>query len=144
MNEPALSPHHRMLFSALAEALVPAGGAYPSATDADVAGAGLEIVLRARQDLVAPLVAVLDRAEDSAPLDFVRELEADNPAAFSVLTLVTAAGYFAQPNVRTAFSFFGNEANYTHSAEDDETLMELLQPVWDRGPCYRSVAAEDE
>jgi hypothetical protein len=49
----------RATFAALADVLVPAAEGMPAASAVDIAGAGLDRVLRARPDLEAPLSRIL-------------------------------------------------------------------------------------
>jgi len=49
----------RAAFAALADVLVPAAEGMPAASEVDIAGVGLDRVLRARPDLEAPLARVL-------------------------------------------------------------------------------------
>ncbi len=98
--------------AALADALIPAAAALPSAGEAGVADRLLDQVLAARPDLAAGLHRALVPSP-AAPAARLAELAADRPA-LDALELVVAGGYYLNPAVRLAIGYPGQEARTLH------------------------------
>jgi len=126
------------LLAALADALIPAEGVMPSASQAGVPGPGLEAVLRSRPDLADPLAAVLRSARDQDAATFVVRLRTDDPPSFAVLSTAVAGGYLQDRRVQELLGYSGREAaplDEPDATEDFE--RELLAPVRAAGRRYR-------
>jgi hypothetical protein len=126
----------RHLLAALADVLIPAAESMPSASQADVAGRGLDQVLTARPDLAAGLRDVLGKASGREPAQFVADLRANDAAAFGVLAEIVPGAYFMNPEVRQAIGYTGQGPRPIDPRPD---YMEdgLLESVIRRGPIYR-------
>jgi hypothetical protein len=126
----------RTLFAALANQLIPASDGMPSASQAGVAVEWLDVVLRARPDLVEGLRNVLDRAAGRAPADVVADLMAHDRRTFSILAELVPGAYFLNPDVRRAIGYEGQTAQAIDPRPDylDEGLLDA---VISRGPIYR-------
>jgi len=131
-----LTPAERQLFSSLADLLIPAGNGFPSASEAGVANAGLDQLLGVRPDLLDPLKSLLLRAKDRPAIEFLRDLQTNDPATFSVLAESVPGAYFLNAEVRVKLKYNGQSARAIDPREDylDDGL---LQSVIDRGPIYR-------
>jgi hypothetical protein len=131
-----LTATERQLFAAIADVLIPAGSGFPSASDAGVANEGLDQLLAVRPDLLDPLKSLLPRAKDRSPSEFLHELQANDPTAFSVLAEAVPGAYFLNPDVRAKLKYDGQSSRPIDPREDylDDGL---LQSVIDRGPIYR-------
>ena len=131
-----LSSAERQLLAALADLLIPAGEDFLSASEAGVADRGLDQLLAVRPDLFEPLKSLLRRGEERSPTEFLTELQANDPAAFSVLAELVPGAYFLNPDVRAKLKYAGQSARAIDPRED---YLEdrLLQSVIDRGPVYR-------
>ena len=88
----SFDPAQRAVLAGLADVLIPAGDGMPSASAADVAGQGLNLVLAAVPSLGASLADVLARAKGREPAEVVAYLARTDPAAYGVLTEVVTAG----------------------------------------------------
>jgi hypothetical protein len=132
----SISNDDREVLAGLADVLIPAGDQSLSASQAGVAGPGLDQVLAARPDLAAGLQRLLALARDHAPEVVVARLKTDDPAAFGVLAEVTAGAYFMNPAVREAIGYRGQAP---HAIDPRVDYMEdgLLESVIRRGPIYR-------
>lgn len=131
----------RELLAALADLLIPAGEGFPSASEAGVAGQGLDQVLSVRPDLTTGLKELLASAAGQSPAEFLSNLPAKYPPAFALLTELVPAAYFLNPEVRARLNYHGQTARAIDSRAD--YLEEgLLQSVIDRGPIYRPTRGE--
>lgn len=126
----------RALFARLADVLIPAGNGQPSASEAGVAGDGLDQVLLARPDLVGRLKDLLTRAAGQDPAVFVAELRASDPMMFGTLAEIVPAAYFMNPNVQKAIGYTG-QGPKTMDPYPDYMEYGLLESVIKRGPIYR-------
>ena len=131
-----LTSAERQLFAALADLLIPAGGGFPSASEAGVANQGLDQLLAVRPDLLNPLKSLLLRAKDRSPAQFLRELQTSDQGAFGVLAEAVPGAYFLDPDVRAKLKYTGQSARPIDPRQDylDDGL---LQSVIDRGRIYR-------
>jgi hypothetical protein len=129
-------PAQRAVLAGLADVLIPAGDAMPSASAGAVADEGLDQVLAAVPGLGAPLADVLAKARGRAPAEVVASLARTDPAAYGVLTEVVTAAYFMNPDVRKAVGYTGQGPTPLDPRVD---YMEdgLLESVIKRGPIYR-------
>src|SRR5439155_16757566 len=77
--------NERAVLAGLADILIPAGEGFPSASEAGVAGEGLDRVLLFRSDLAEGLNRLLACARGRAASDVVADLQRNDPALFGVL-----------------------------------------------------------
>lgn len=126
----------REALAGLADILIPAGEDMPSASQADVAGSGLDMVLAARPDLADALNDILDKSRDREPAEVVADLQANHETAFGVLTEIVPGAYFMNAVVRQAIGYAGQGPQPIDPRPD---YMEdgLLESVIRRGPVYR-------
>lgn len=130
---------HRGTLADLADVLVPAAEGMPAASEAGVAGAGLDQVLAARPDLRATLEGLLAGAAGADPRAEVNRLAAEAPDAFATLALVVTGGYYLDPEVRRRIGYPGQVPNPAAPGEAEHDLRGgLLDPVLARGPLYRA------
>jgi hypothetical protein len=123
----------RETLAGLADVLIPAADAMPSASEAGATGTLLDEVLRVRGDLEEPLANLTAAAAGKDPVAEVARLEAGEPELFEALTTAIAGGYFMSEDVRERLGYPGQQAL---ELEDDHDPA-LLQPVIDRGTIYR-------
>jgi hypothetical protein len=130
------SPPERERLARLADVLIPAVDQYASASQADVGGRGLDLVLAARPDMAAALASVLQLAQDDAADDAVARLRLNDSASFGVLAEFAAAAYFLNPDVLRAIGYGGQNA---HPIDPHPDYLDegLLESVIQRGPIYR-------
>src|SRR5262245_41526360 len=139
--------NERSVLAGLANVLIPAGEGFPSASEADVAGEGLNQVLSFRPDLAAGLKELLVSARGRPPAEVVTELHQADPAGFDLPAELVPAGfdilaelvpgaYFLNPQVRERLGYHG-QGPRPFDPRPDYLDDDLLQSVIDRGPIYR-------
>jgi len=126
----------RAVLAGLADVLIPAGDGFPSASEAGVAGEGLDLVLAARPDLAEGVERLIALARGSDPAAAVAGFQASDPAAFAVLAEVIPGAYFMNAGVRAALGYDGQAPRPIDPAPDPEAER-LLVSVIARGPIYR-------
>jgi hypothetical protein len=131
----------RAVLADLADILIPAGDGFPSASEAGVAGEGLDLVLAARPDLAEGVERLIVAARGRDPALVVAGLQASDPAGFGVLAEVIPGAYFMNPRVRAALGYDGQTPRPIDPAPDPEAES-LLASVIARGPIYRPTPGE--
>ena len=133
----SLDAAERATLSAIADRLIPAAQAMPSA--ADVLGDDrLRFVLNARPDLIEPLRAALRRELGDDVQARLDALGRDEPSTLGVLQLVIVAGYYTDRRVREQIGYPGQMALELRSWEVPVYLEEgLIDAVLARGPVWR-------
>src|SRR5262245_20093365 len=126
----------RQRLAELADVLIPAAGGHLSASQADVAGRGLDQVLTTCPEMADGLRDLLSKAAVGDAAAAVANLRTSHPAAFGVLAEFSAGAYFLHPAVREAIDYAGQTARAIDPAPD---YLEngLLDSVIKRGPIYR-------
>lgn len=126
----------RQRFAAIADLLIPAAHDMPSA--AEVVGEDrLRFVLRARPDLVEPLVAALRPELGDDPQARLDAL-GDEAAHLAALQLAIVGGYYTDRRVRQLIGYPGQMAIEVRSWEIPPYLEEgLIDAVLARGAVWR-------
>jgi hypothetical protein len=137
----SLRQAERELLARLADVLIPAADGMPSASEAGVAGPGLDAVLSSRPDLRDGLHELLRLADGQAPLPAVASLRSADPALFGLLGEIVAGAYFMNPQVRKAIQYDGQTPRPI-DPEPDYLQDGLLESVIGRGPIYRPTPVE--
>jgi len=120
---------NRERLAELADALIPAEGGMPSASEAGAVGEWLDVVLAARPEFAPPLEGLSTSTEPLATLP-----ERD-PAGWSVLTAAVVAAYYMNPDVCAGVGYAGQRAiPFDPDAPD---YVDLLESVKGRGAVYR-------
>lgn len=127
----------RRVLGAVADRLIPAAHGMPSA--AQVLGDDrLRFVLRARPDLVEPLVAALRPELGADPQGRLDALGRDEPTNLAALQLVIVGGYYTDREVRQLIGYPGQMAIEVRSWELPPYIEEgLIDGVLARGPMWR-------
>ena len=118
----------------LADVLIPAGDSQPSASDADVGGKGLDLVLATCPETSTALRNLLSKTAGLSPVEAVAHLQSKDAAAFGVLAEFAAGAYFMNPLVREEIGYGGQTARAIDPTPD---YLDLLDAVVKRGPIYR-------
>lgn len=126
----------RKRLAELADVLIPAAGDHLSASEAEVAGSGLDQWLSKCPEMAKGLSQLLSKAADDDAMTAVTRLRQNDATAFGVLAEFAAGAYFLNQAVRTALGYAGQTANPIDPAPDylDDGLLES---VIRRGPIYR-------
>lgn len=133
----ALDKGRRAAFTAVAGHLIPAAHGMPSAGDV-VGDARLRFVLRARPDLVEPLVEALRSELGRDPAARLTALERDEPDHHAALLLVVVGGYYTDKGVRDLLGYPGQEARPVIAGQYPAFLAEgLTDQVLAHGPIWR-------
>jgi hypothetical protein len=128
----------RSWLAQVADLLIPAAGEMPAASEMDVAGRQLDVVLAARPDLTRLLQRGWNATADSDPAESVRLLPELDPEAYDAVRTVVAGGYYIHPRVRRLLRYTGQEPRTVRVDTVPEYLEEgLLERVMERGPIFR-------
>ena len=127
----------RATLATLADVLIPAGDDLPCASEAGVAGEGLDQALSFRPDLADGLKGLIVAARGRLASEFVAELQRNDPAGFALLAEFVPGAYFLNPRVREKLGYGGQSARPI-DPHPDYLDDGLLQSVIDRGPIYRA------
>ncbi|MFE7423362.1 hypothetical protein [Rhodococcus sp. NPDC057529] len=128
----------------ICDLLIPAGSAcgreMPSASAMGVAKGQLDIVARARPDLMRHLVRAATLTEGMSPESALEELNASDPVAYQSVCLVVAGGYYTHSTVRSLLGYTGQEPKPVRVDQLPEYIEEgLLERVIERGGRFRHV-----
>lgn len=137
---PELTDELRASLARVADILIPPSDLMPAASEAGVAGDLLDLTVSVRPDLWSRVVALLADCDVQSPQTLVQDLRTDNPRAFDALCELVAGAYFMSDRVRDLIDYRGPEAS--ESLMDIGEFLELIEPVIDRGPCYREIPEE--
>lgn len=128
----------RQWLADVADVLIPAGDGMPAASEMDVAGKQLDVVLGARPDLAHLLLRAWGIAGDTPADEAAGLLQELDPAAYDAVRLIVAGGYYIHPRVRRLLRYTGQEPRTVRVDQAPEYLEEgLLERVMERGPVYR-------
>jgi len=132
--------NERAVLAALADVLIPAAEGFPAASQAGVAGGGLDAVLSFRPDLAEGLKSLLASSRGRPAAEVVADLKEEDPASFGLLAEIVPGAYFLNPQVRALLGYAGQVPRPIdpHPEHLDDGL---LQSVLDRGPVYRPTPA---
>ena len=126
----------REVLGLLADVLIPASEGFPSASQAGVADEHLDAVLKVRPDLVEGLLKILKEAKCRNPIEFIKELQAQDEEAYGILSELVPGAYFLNEQVRASLKYDGQSPR-PFDPRPDYLEDNLLQSVIDRGPVYR-------
>lgn len=141
----SLSGAQRRTLGRLADELIPRSDAMPSATDVNIGGELIDLVLGSRDDLAKDLERLLDDAEHENPTATLRRLASGDRNGLHMLRLVVAGGYLMSPRVGRLIGYAGQQPKqvdpYSYVALVDSGL---LDPVVARGPIFRPTPNQSE
>lgn len=143
-NDPiaSLGPRRLVALADVAALLIPEAHGMPSAA-AVVTDAQLRFVLRARPDLLEPLLRALSDELGDDPQARVDALADHDAEALAALQMAVVAGYYTDTGVRDRLGYPGQVAKPVNAFEYPEYLDEgLLDGVISRGPIWRDPNAD--
>ena len=141
--QPALTPGQLATLLRVADQLLPGRpGVDPAPSAVPDIESLVNVAVRARAesaDVLLETVDVLGRIDDADALDHaLRRLDAEQPAAFQLLSAVVVGAYLLSPEVRDLIGYPGQGP---HPAPVDQAAEELSDGILDaviaRGPIYR-------
>lgn len=125
---------------AFADALIPAAHGMPAASEVGVADAQLDKVLRARPDLLEPMVAALAHADPGDLDGSLARMQAATPEGHDALVTAVAGGYYTNRDVRKRLGYDGQQPIEVRPEIIPNYVEEgLIDPVLERGPIYRRI-----
>ncbi len=136
MSAAGLTAARRRMLARLADVLVATAGDMPAASAAGVAGDLMDRCLDAAPVLAAPLIVLLDEAPEDDPGTFVRQLAADRPDDFAVLSTAVVGAYYLSAEVRELIGYPGQEPSPLPVTGEPDYL-DMLERVFERHPGYR-------
>lgn len=125
-----LNDEQRELYTALAEALIPASDVMPSATEVGVADELIDQALGYRPDLAADFDAAVIACAGVEPELALDRLAERDPVRFKVLTLLSAGAYLLSPLVQAALDY---NPPPRPVGDDTDTYVDMLADVVERG-----------
>jgi hypothetical protein len=137
MNAEPLSLSERSILATLADTLIPPAPGCLSASEAGIAGEGLEQALSYAPSLGDMLRRVIGTVGNAAPQAALSSLKESDAAAYDIFCETIAAIYFLSPEVRTAVGFPGRDPK--PARVDVSDFEELLMPVLEAGFAPRAV-----
>jgi hypothetical protein len=133
-----LNAQQRARLHAVADILVPAEGATPSASTTPGFDAWLDRALDARSEVVTELASILDGLDSEDLEQALRRMDRERPDNLRLLAQVAAGAYFMMPSTLENVGYPGQHrapAGLTEAADELETG--ILDSVIGRGPIWR-------
>jgi hypothetical protein len=134
-----ISDELRERLAAIAQGLIPAAEGMPAASEIDISGRQLDLVLRSRPDLIHDLLRAVSQVEEVGdPISWMDRLRKDDPPAHEALAVAIVAGYYMHPEVKSRLGYPGQVSQEVNAGAFPEYVSEgLLERVVERGPIYR-------
>ena len=130
-----------MRLGKIADDLIPAAEGMPAATEVDVPGKQLDLVLRTLPDLAPQLEGALSWDEPpESGVQWIRRLQADDPAAYFAVAVAIVGGYYTHPEVKRRLDYSGQVGQEVLIGYPEYVEEGLLDSVLERGPIYRDVS----
>ena len=101
-----LSESDRAVYAGLADAMLPAYGDFPRASEAGVP-AKLDDILGWRPDLAADLLRGVAAARNAVPVDAMAKLEREDSAAYNAIRFAVLGAYYLDAAVMKALRYGG-------------------------------------
>ena len=129
----------------LADALIPAAHGMPAASEVGVADGQLDKVLRARPDLLEPMVQALAHADPQDVEGSLARIQASDPLGHDALLMAIVGGYYTHPEVRRRLAYDGQQPVEVRPEIIPNYVEEgLIDPVLERGPIYRAIPEQEQ
>jgi len=133
-----ISDDVRRRLSTIADDLIPAAEGMPAASEVDVGGGQLDLVLQWLPDLAPHLVRALSWSEiPESGIEWARRLKEQDADAYAALTVVIVGAYYTHPEVRRLLGYPGQLAKPVFIGYPEYATEGLLDAVLDRGSIYR-------
>jgi hypothetical protein len=130
----------------VADALIPASGPNPKASDAEQYVSFLQLALAARADVFDGVLAAatkLTGVPDGELLGALRQMWSEDKSSFDPLSAVVAGAYFMTPQVMELIGYPGQHRDPAPlDLAANEIGSGIMDPVLERGSIYVSAAGE--
>ena len=136
MSGVGLTGSQRAVLARLADVLIAEGRGMPAASAVGVSDELIDRCLEAAPVLGAPLGALLDEFADDPPGESVRQLAADRPDDFAVLSTAVVGAYYLSAEVRHLIGYPGQEPS-PMSVSGEPDYLDMLERVYERHRGYR-------
>lgn len=134
-----LTEDQRSRLEVIADEMIPEAHGMPAASSVGIARHQLDLVLRSRPDLAAPLVRAVGRGEPETIIPWLSRLRGEDPESHDALVTVVLAGYYLSDEVKRRLGYPGQEPSPVNIGYPRYVEEGLLDAVIDRGPRYRRV-----
>ena len=132
----------RAVFCSVADVLIPATAAMPSAGQVGVHGPMIDRLLEQRPDLRERFLRGLEACKGQDPHRAARALNESDPTALAAIGLLASAAYYIYEDVRRLIGYPGQSARpFDPQATPDYMVNGQLRRVIDRGPIFRPTPA---
>ncbi|HEX2090017.1 MAG TPA: hypothetical protein VHI54_08870 [Actinomycetota bacterium] len=136
----SVSDETRARLGRIADDLIPAAEGMPAATEVDVQGRQLDLVLRTLPDLAPHLERSLSWDEPpESGVEWIRQLQADDPDAYFAVAVAIVGAYYTHPEVKRRLDYPGQVGQEVLIGYPEYVEEGLLDGVLERGPIYREV-----
>jgi hypothetical protein len=144
VDGPAQVPEQvRRRLTTIADDLIPAAEGMPAASEVDVGGAQLDLVLETLPDLVPHLLRAVAWSEPpESGIEWVRGLQVKDPDAYLALTVAIVGAYYTHPTIRDLLGYPGQLGRPIFLGYPEYVTEGLLDAVLERGPIYRDPPIE--
>ena len=136
MSAACLADPQRAVLARLADVLIAEGHGMPAASAVGVSGELIDRCLEAAPALGAPLGALLADLAGDSPGESVRQLAADRPEDFAVLSTAVVGAYYLSAEVRDLIGYPGQQPSPL-SVVGEPDYLDMLERVYERHPGYR-------
>jgi hypothetical protein len=128
----------RRRLSTIADDLIPAAEGMPAASEVDVGGRQLDLVLQWLPDLAPHLVRAMSWSDiPESGIEWARRLQEEDADAYVALTVAIVGAYYTHPEVRRLLGYPGQLAKPVFIGYPEYATEGLLDAVLDRGSIYR-------
>jgi hypothetical protein len=139
-----LDERQRARLADLADYLIPGGHGLPSASKAQVHDVWIDRAAAVRGDLESAVLDVL--AYGGSPAQALERVRTDGEDLFDLFAIAVSGAYLLNPRVRKGLGYPGDAPKPKPAPPDEGEFYlfdNILRPVIERGPIYRSIPAGD-
>ncbi len=134
----AVSEETRKRLIRIADELIPAAEGMPAASEVDVGGKQLDLVLATLPDLAPHLERALSwEKPPTSGIEWTRRLQALDVDAYVAVTVAVVGGYYTHPSVKQLLDYPGQVGQAVFVGYPEYVTEGLLDAVLERGPIYR-------
>jgi hypothetical protein len=133
-----VSEETRKRLVAIADDLVPAAEGMPAASEVNVGGKQLDLVLGTLPHLAPHLERALSWEEPpTSGIEWTCRLQAEDVDAYVAITVALVGAYYTHPRVKQLLDYPGQVGQAVFVGYPEYVTEGLLDVVLERGPIYR-------